>query len=103
MINFFKKIKDKIFTFLTATAVFLSIVFYFLNKTKSIEDLEKEKDKKEKENLDAEKDISFNSGKISSLNEVKNDIESDSKKDIKKHIESSSEETLDEFFDKRGF
>jgi len=103
MINFFKNIKDKVFTFFLAVAVFLSFIFYFFKKTKSIEDLEEEKNKKEKEILDKEKDISFNSGKISSLNEVKNDIESNSKKDIIEHIESSSEEALDEFFDKRGF
>lgn len=103
MIKFFKNLKDKIFAFFIATAVFLSFVFYFFKKTKSIEELEEEKAKKEKEALDLEKDISFNSGKISSLNEVKEDIESDSKKDIKNHIDSSSKENLDEFFDKRGF
>jgi predicted nucleic acid-binding Zn-ribbon protein len=101
--KFFEKLKDKAFTITLAVAAFVSFLLYFLRNSKSIEDLEEEKKKIEKENSKIENDIQFNSGKISSLNELKDNLKTDSEKEIEKHTNNSSKEDLDEFFDKRGF
>jgi Skp family chaperone for outer membrane proteins len=101
--KFFEKLKDKAFTITLAVVTFVSFLLYFLRNSKSIEDLEEEKKKIEKENSEIENDIQFNSGKISSLNELKDNLKTESEKDIEKHTNNSSKEDLDEFFDKRGF
>ena len=103
MVKFFEKLKDKAFTAILAIAAFISFLLYFLRNSKSIEDLEEDKKNIEKENSKIENDIRFNSGKISSLNELKEGLKVESEKEIKEHIDESSKEDLDEFFDKRGF
>ena len=101
--KFFEKLKDKTFTIILAVATFISFLLYFLTNSKNIENLEKEKKNLEKENSEIENDIEYNSGKISSLDELKDDIKAESEDKVKEQIENSSEEDLDDFFDKRGF